>query len=92
MTSDQISALNTMVLSTKSGCFEVMYAGGLVVLSVLKSYDPITNRGHWSLSYGSYISDLYSHREISSYDKGVLRYMYTEYMTYYDTLINNRAI
>lgn len=93
MTSEQISALNTMVLSTKSGCFEVMYAGSLVVLSVLKSYDPITNRGHWSLSYGSYICDLYSHREIPPYDKGALRYMYNEYMTYYDKLIsNNRAI
>jgi len=86
MTSDQISAINTMVLSTKSGCFEVMYAGGLVVLSVVSPYDPITNRGHWSLSYGSYISDLYSNREISSYDKGVLRYMYNEYMKPYDIL------
>jgi hypothetical protein len=94
MTSEQISALNTMVLcNPKNSCFEVMYAGGLVVLSVLKSYDPITNRGHWSLSYGSYISDLYSHREISPYDKGVLRYMYNEYMTYYNKLLsNNRAI
>lgn len=88
MTNRQIRALNTMCGNTKS--FEVMYAGSLVVLSVVSSYDLITNRGHWFLSYGSYISDLYSHRDISPYDKGVLRYMYTEY--YNDYMCNTTAI
>ena len=94
MTSEQISALNTMILSdTTNNCFEVRVPDNtMVLLSVVKSYDPITNRGHWTLTYPSYISDLYSHKDISSYDKGVLRYMYNEYMTYIMYSYNNRAI
>lgn len=93
MTSEQIKSLNLMACSSPTGHHEFMFNGEMITLSVVKLYDPITNRGHWTLTYPSYISDLYSHKDIPPYDKGVLRYMYNEYMTYYDKLLsNNRAI
>ena len=78
MTSEQIRALNTMACSNPTNRFEFIFDGVLVTLSVM-SYDHTTNEGHWNLSYPSYTIDLYSQSDLLSYDRGVLRSMYTEY-------------
>lgn len=91
MTSDQIKSLNLMACSSPTG-HQFMFNGEMITLSVM-SYDHTTSKGHWTLSYPSYMIDLYSHMDIPPYDKRILRYMYDEYMTYYDKLLsNNRAI
>lgn len=89
MTLRQIKSLNIMACSNPTGRHEFMFNGEMITLSVM-SYDHTTNEGHWTLSYPSYMIDLYSHMDIPPYDKRILRYMYTEY--YNEYMCNNRAI
>lgn len=79
MTSRQIKVLNNMACHNPTGRYSIVMGSEEVTLSVM-SYDHITNKGHWTLSYLSYTVDLYSDMVISSFDSNVLRYMYDEYI------------
>ena len=80
MTERQIKVLNNMVGHSPTGRYTITMGDGSEAALSVERYDPITNKGKWTLWYSTYWVHLYSHIDISPYDSNILRYMYDVYI------------
>ena len=80
MTDRQIKVLNNMAGHSPTNRYTIVMDDGSEAALSVERYDPITNKGKWTLWYSTYWVHLYSHIDISPYDSNILRYMYDVYI------------